>query len=345
MRWRHDTPEVNQRFEAGECRYASSRQKGASQSVSHAFKSRAATLKQQMEQAAASLSDFRGQMNISGLIRDHHINGEQGQNFAGFWGSFEITGKPTTYFGANLDQKLSFRRGPWETWPQVLPVLDQPNPRLPIVFSPYCAGLLHEAVGHALEADYLQASPLKHKIGDRLTEADLTVEDQPDLLDGAGSMAFDDAGQKATRTTLLQQGILVGTLAQANGVLRRERFRDNLQQRASNFVIRSGTDSVNTWLEQQPELLYVTWIQAGNWLPGTQKIKLLTGPIYHIKGGKPVAYNPWFRLHFSTSSLLRRIHAVGNDGKRDPIVHFCVKGHQRVPMSLYAPSLLLRGEP
>jgi hypothetical protein len=344
--WQNGSLKTQERFEAGTCRYQQRNrtQHARSTTPSTSLHQRVHQLNREMHAAIETLREWDGaQIKLTGLIRLHRVNHLRCHRYAGFWGTMELAGKPTAHFGAPLGERLTFRRGPWETWPSLLPVLDQPNPDLPMVFSPYCAGLLHEAIGHALEADYLQASPFKHKLGDTLTAAPLTIEDQPDLRFGAGSMIVDDAGNPATRTTLVQQGILVGTLEEQNGVLRRERYRDSLQQRASNFIIRNGSEDPSQWLDVLPDALYISWIQSGNWRPGTQRIKVLTGPVYRVRGGQATHVTPWSQLSFSITSLLQRMTALGDDGKRDPITHYCVKGHQRVPMSLVSPSILLRG--
>jgi len=218
------------------------------------------------------------------------------------------------------------------------------DPRLPMILSPYSGTLLHEAVGHALEADYLADSPLRFHGGERISHEELTVEDRPDVAGFAGSMSRDDSGTPTSATTLLHRGVLVGDLSFGHGAWRRGNYRELPQIRATNFLIKSGSDDPGQWLHSLPECYYVAWIQSGNWLPGSARFKAMTGHVLHYRAGRAIARADWLPLTLPTLDLLARIIAAGNDFTMDPVVHWCVKKNQAVPMGMGGPSLLLRGE-
>ncbi|CAM2066907.1 PmbA-TldD-C domain-containing protein [Sulfidibacter corallicola] len=280
------------------------------------------------------------------LVRRRQTGGRRGplREYQSFWGALRLGGSWDSAFGCTEQGTPAFRRGPWEEWPRLLPALTHLDPSLPMVLSPYCGTLLHEALGHALEAEYLAHSPLKGRQGQLISHHDLTVMDRPDLAGLAGSMDFDDIGWQASATTLVHRGILVGDLSRGRGVWRRASFRDLPLVRASNFMVRPGSGDPDAWLAGMPRGYYVCWLQGGNWLPGSDRVKVLTGPVFYLEHGQPRAYLNWTSIEWQTLDLLARIVGVGRDFQVDPVVHWCMKQHQAVPMGLGMPSLLLRGE-
>jgi len=299
-------------------------------------------------EALAKLDRFHGleaTVDIYGLTRERRVDtaGEAPQRFRGFWGALDAPGAWRSVFGLAADGAIAFRRGVWEDWPTDLPRMDGVGPALPMIFSPYCATLFHETVGHALEAEYLADSPLKFRVGERIAPRALTVMDRPDLAGFAGSMARDDAGLPATATTLVHQGFLVGDLGHESGALRRGSFRDEPQVRATNFLVAKGGGDPALWLREFSECFYVSWIQSGNWRPGLQRIKALTGPVFRLRRGEPVAWTPWTVLRFSIFDLLAGILEVGDDLCMDPATHWCVKKNQPAPIGMGSPSILMRG--
>ncbi|CAM2007203.1 metallopeptidase TldD-related protein [Acanthopleuribacter pedis] len=292
-----------------------------------------------------ALSSPATEVHARVLLRRRQVAGvtDYRQQFQGFWGRLKHGGSWDTAFGSSRQGQAVFRRGPWEDWPRVLPAVKALEPALPLIFSPYCGTMLHEALGHTLEAEYLAGSPLADVIGSLVSHHDLTAMDRPDLGEMAGSMSHDDTGRPATATTLVHRGILVGNLAAENGVQRRASYRDFPLIRASNFVVKAGTGDPLDWLQGIPRAYYVCWVQSGNWLPDSDRVKLLFGPTFYMEYGQPRGYINWTSMTFSVKDLLARIVGVGSDFTVDPVVHWCVKRNQSVPMSLATPSLLLRG--
>ncbi len=294
------------------------------------------------------LARFRGvgaELNLHLLIRRREITGipDYRQAFSGYWGSLAVDGAWTSVFGSDPNVELVFRRGMWEEWSRKTSRMEGVRPGIPLILSPYCGTLLHETVGHAMEAEYLPESPLKPHLGEQVSHSRLTIMDRPDLDGYAGSMTHDDAGLPASETTMIHRGFLVGDLDHGRGVLRRGSYQACPLIRASNFIIRPGRSDPRDWVHDLEECYYISWIQSGNWQPGGQLIKVLTGPVFHLKKGRVMAASDWTYLVFSTLDLLAGILDVGADMCMDPVVHWCMKKHQAIPMSLGSPSLLLGG--
>jgi hypothetical protein len=292
-----------------------------------------------------TLADFTG-LNpiINGhiLVRERWVNQKSHiLKFGVFWGTIQAKGLWNISFGGTLDGLRKFRRGPWEQWPMDLPRCARFGARYPLVFSPYCATLMHEAVGHALEDDYLHNSPLTPKIGTRFCHEEITLTDQPEIPGLAGSMKWDATGQPASETLLIHRGCFVGDLDKEKGVWRRGSYKANPLIRTSNAVLKPGTANPGDWLRFLPDLYYIPWIEKGQWMPGTQNIEFRTGPVFRIHKGEPTSCFPGLTLTCQTLSFLKSIQAVGRDVCLDPLVHWCFKKNQGVPMSLLSPSLLV----
>lgn len=80
----------------------------------------------------------------------------------------------------------------------------------PVILDQELAGVfIHEAVGHAVEADHVLEgnSILSGKIGEQIASPLITVYDDPSLHE-YGYYPFDDEGAESKRTTLIQNGVL-----------------------------------------------------------------------------------------------------------------------------------------
>lgn len=132
-----------------------------------------------------------------------------------------------------------------------------PAPRgtMPVVISSEAGGtLIHEAVGHGLEADLVLqgVSVYKEKIGQRVASEIVTVVDDATIAKCRGTFAFDDEGTPAQRTVLIEAGILksymhnaatalkMGVKPTGNG--RRESYRCRPIVRMTNTMIAPGKD-------------------------------------------------------------------------------------------------------
>lgn len=137
-----------------------------------------------------------------------------------------------------------------------LDAMGAPSPkggRQTVVIDHELAGVFaHEAVGHASEADLIAAgeSCFKGRLGERLGPAGLSIRDDSTIPGAWGSFPFDDNGMPGARKTLLEDGVLVGFLADrehgaeigvaANGAARAEDHHARPLVRMSNTMIDAG---------------------------------------------------------------------------------------------------------
>ena len=101
-----------------------------------------------------------------------------------------------------------------------------PSGMVTVVIGPkLCATLLHEAIGHPLEADLAMAGGgFGTQVGEVVSSELVTIYDDGYIRNGLGYFPYDDEGITCTRTDLIKNGVLTSfmhdrTSAAASGVL------------------------------------------------------------------------------------------------------------------------------
>src|SRR5690606_33737614 len=99
---------------------------------------------------------------------------------------------------------------------QAITLLDArsaPAGQLEVVLAPGDSGiLLHEAVGHGLEADFnrKRTSNYTDQIGQVVASPLCSVVDDPTILQSRGAINVDDEGNDPQRNVLIENGVLQG---------------------------------------------------------------------------------------------------------------------------------------
>ena len=151
-----------------------------------------------------------------------------------------------------------------------------PAGRMPVVLSAEAGGtMIHEAVGHGLEADLAQSglSVYSGRIGERIASSLITVVDDATLPGMRGSFSFDDEGVHGARTVLVDQGVLktflfdrltamkAGAASTGNG--RRESYKHRPIPRMTNTMILPGESDPGDILRATPKGLFVKKMGGG----------------------------------------------------------------------------------
>ncbi len=151
-----------------------------------------------------------------------------------------------------------------------------PAGKMPVVLSSEAGGtMIHEAVGHGLEADLAQSglSVYSNRLGETIASPLITVVDDATLDGKRGSFRFDDEGVDAERTMLVDSGVLKnfmydrltamkdGTSSTGNG--RRESYKHRPIPRMTNTMILPGESDPAEILRSTPSGLYVTKMGGG----------------------------------------------------------------------------------
>jgi TldD protein len=93
---------------------------------------------------------------------------------------------------------------------KLLKVKAPPSGKFRVVIHPtLCATLLHEAIGHPLEADLAMAGGgFSNRIGELVSSRLVTIYDDGGVQGGLGYFAYDDEGVECNRTVLIEDGVL-----------------------------------------------------------------------------------------------------------------------------------------
>ncbi len=231
---------------------------------------------------------------------------------------------------------------------------------MPVVLAAEAGGtMVHEAVGHGLEADLVAQgqSIYKEMIGAPVAAETITVIDDPSLPGKRGSYAFDDEGVKSSPTVLIDKGILTGWLhsrqtaadegGESTGNGRRESYLSPPLPRMSNTMIMPGSDDPAAIIKDTHSGLYVTRMGGGevNTLTGEFVFEVAEG--YLIENG--VVCEPLRGLTMAGNGpeVLSTIDRVGSDQGFG--VGTCGKDGQGAPVSdaqptIRIPRILVGGE-
>jgi len=225
-----------------------------------------------------------------------------------------------------------------------------PGGKMPVVLSSDAGGtMIHEAIGHGLEADLAQTgmSVYSGRKGEQVASPLITVIDDPTLPLKRGSYGFDDEGVKAQRTILVEKGILQGylydyltamkdgTTSTGNG--RRESYHSRPLPRMSNTFIAPGQMDPEAILHDTRSGLFVKKMGGGqvNTVNGDFVFEVTEG--YLIEDGEIGEPVRGATLTGNGPDILNAIDMVGSDLGFG--IGTCGKEGQGVPVADAQPTL------
>jgi TldD protein len=235
----------------------------------------------------------------------------------------------------------------------MLDAKDAPTGRLPVVVGNGFGGvLLHEAVGHGLEADAIQkrASIYAGKLGDAVAEPFVTAYDDGRRSGEWGSDGIDDEGTPTRRTTVIEEGKLTSYLydllrARKDGVGstgngRRESFRYLPVPRMTNTYFAPGEASAEELIAGVPRGLYAVSFGGGQVEPATGDFVFGVSEGYLIEGGKVTSPVRGATLVGNGLEALAAIDGIAGD--LDIATGYCGKAGQTVPAGVGQPHVRIR---
>ena len=229
-----------------------------------------------------------------------------------------------------------------------------PAGEMDVVLGPGWPGiLLHEAVGHGLEADFnrKKSSAFAGMMGQRVASDECTVIDDGTIPGLRGSLNVDDEGARSERTVLIERGILTGfmqdrlsarlTGAQLTGNGRRESYQHIPMPRMTNTHMLSGEHDPEEILGSIHKGLYAPGFGGGQVDITSGKFVFTTSEAYLIENGKITRPVRGATLIGNGPDALKRVAAVGNDLHFDEGVGTCGKEGQFVPVGVGMPTVKL----
>jgi TldD protein len=229
---------------------------------------------------------------------------------------------------------------------------EAPAGEMEVVLGPGWPGiLLHEAVGHGLEADFNRKgiSAFSGRLGQRVASELCTVVDDGTIPNRRGSLNVDDESNPTQRTVLIENGILRGYLQDRlsarlmkmthTGNGRRENYEHIPMPRMTNTYMLAGTDDPEDILRSVKRGLYAVYFGGGQVDITNGKFVFSASEAYLIEDGKVTAPVKGATLIGDGPTVLMRVTAVGNDLELDPGIGTCGKDGQSVPVGVGIPTI------
>ena len=227
-----------------------------------------------------------------------------------------------------------------------------PAGQMDVVLGPGWPGvLLHEAIGHGLEGDFIRkgTSAFSGMIGERVAAPGVTIVDDGSLAGLRGSLSIDDEGTPTTRTTLIEDGILKGFMqdrmnarllgVDATGNGRRESFAHSPMPRMTNTFMLGGKAEPEEIVADLKDGIYATNFGGGQVDITSGKFVFQCTEAYRVKNGKVGDPLKGVTLIGDGPTVLTQIRHVGNDMKLDPGIGVCGKAGQGVPVGVGQPTV------
>ena len=227
-----------------------------------------------------------------------------------------------------------------------------PAGEMEVVLGPGWPGiLLHEAVGHGLEADFnrKKTSAFSGLLGQKVASALCTVVDDGIMPNRRGSLNVDDEGTPTSQTVLIENGILRGymqdklsarlTKGSLTGNGRRESYAHIPMPRMTNTYMLSGNSTPDEILRSVKRGLYAVQFGGGQVDITNGKFVFSASEAYLIEDGKVTRPVRNATLIGDGPTVLRHVSMVGNDLALDEGIGSCGKDGQTVPVGVGIPTI------
>ncbi len=229
---------------------------------------------------------------------------------------------------------------------------EAPAGEMEVVLGPGWPGiLLHEAIGHGLEADFNRkgTSAFAGLIGKRVASDKCTVVDNGTVPGRRGSLNVDDEGNTTGETVLIENGILKGYLSDKlssrlmgisnTGNGRRESYEHIPMPRMTNTYMLAGQDDPEDIIRSVKRGVFAANFGGGQVDITNGKFVFSASEAYLIEDGQVTAPLKNCTLIGNGPDVLTRVSMVGNDLKLDEGVGTCGKDGQSVPVGVGIPTL------
>ncbi len=238
----------------------------------------------------------------------------------------------------------------------MLDAREAPAGQLPVVLAAGDSGiLLHEAVGHGLEADFnrKQTSNYSGQVGNEVASELVTVVDSGVVNGSRGSINVDDEGNPSRENVLIENGTLVGYMhdrlsarhfgVEPSGNGRRQSFRCMPMPRMTNTVMRPGTDDPQEIIRSVERGIYAARFSGGQVNISNGDFVFSLTESYLIEDGKITAPLKGVNLIGNGPEVLRKVTMVGSDFELSDGIWTCGKDGQSVPVGVGTPTVKVSG--
>jgi TldD protein len=234
----------------------------------------------------------------------------------------------------------------------MLDAVEAPAGEMTVVLGPGWPGiLLHEAVGHGLEADFNRkgVSAFSGRMGQKVASELCTVVDDGTIGSRRGSLNVDDEGQPTQRNVLIENGVLRAYLqdklsstllgAESTGSGRRESYAHIPMPRMTNTFMMAGESDPEDIIRSVPKGLYCVNFGGGQVDITSGNFVFSASESYFIEDGKLTRPVRNATLIGNGPEALKYVSMVGNDLRLDEGIGTCGKDGQSVPVGVGIPTI------
>ena len=225
---------------------------------------------------------------------------------------------------------------------------------MPVVMGAGASGiLLHEAMGHAFEADFNRkgTSIFSDKMGQRVCPSGINIIDDATIPGARGSLNYDDEGIPGQKTYMVEDGILTSYLhdrisaahygVKSTGNGRRESFRYAPLPRMRTTYMESGTARAEDLISSVKKGIYVDEFSNGQVKIGEGDFTFFVKSGFLIENGRLTSPVKDINIIGNGPRALADIEGVADDLAIDPGAWTCGK-EQSAPVSCGIPTVLVR---
>ncbi|KYF77177.1 metalloprotease TldD [Sorangium cellulosum] len=234
----------------------------------------------------------------------------------------------------------------------MLDAREAPAGEMNVVLAPGDSGiLLHEAVGHGLEADFNRKGTSNYagRVGSDVASPLCTVVDDATLLQSRGTINVDDEGHEPERSTLIENGKLVGYMhdrlsARHYGLTptgngRRESFASAPMPRMTNTILLAGPHDPEEIVKSVKRGVFAKKFGGGQVDISNGDFVFSLTESYLIEDGKLTAPLKGVNLIGNGPEVLRRVTMLGHDVATSDGIWTCGKDGQSVPVGVGCPTI------
>ncbi len=231
-----------------------------------------------------------------------------------------------------------------------------PAGEMPVVLGPGVTGiLLHEAIGHGMEADFnrKKTSTYSTMIGKKVAEPEVTIIDDATNPNFLGAINVDDEGTPGKKTVLVDKGILSSYMhdkisarfysVEPTGNGRRESYQHYIQPRMRNTYMLPGPATPDEVIRSVKKGIYIQDVANG-------QVKIGEGDFaFYVSQGRMIEDG-------TLTSPIKDVNIMGNGPKMLSNVTMvannlemhqggagaCGKGGQSVPVGFGLPTILVK---
>lgn len=234
---------------------------------------------------------------------------------------------------------------------RLLEAQQAPAGMMPVVLAAGDSGiLLHEAIGHPLEADFNRrgSSAYTGRLGDMVADAQCTIIDDGTVPGDRGSINFDDELNESQKTVLIEQGRLRSYMydemsaryfdVPSTGNGRRESYKYTPMPRMRTTYMLPGEYDPAELVSSTKNGIFCQTFKGGQVDISNGNFIFVPNEAYLIEDGKigPPIKN--FSLIGNGPDVLSKVTMVGNDFRISPGIWTCGKG-QSVPVGVGLPTV------